>query len=195
MQRVAGPSGTPLAKKLGVGEEDGLVLLHGPDRLVLDLPSGLPITRRLPDRAHVVLAFFTNALRLDRDLEGLGSAIFPAGSLWIAWPKRSSGVATDITDHRVRELALPRGLVDNKVCAIDPTWTALRLVWRREHRDHRPDVSGRRTDGGPGRSMAPDGRPGVGPVRRYADRYSATASLPMKSYPWVSAWMLPCEQK
>jgi hypothetical protein len=60
--------------------------------------------------------------------------IFPSGGLWIAWPKRYSRVATHITDHSVRELALPRGLVDNKVCAIDETWTGLRLVGRREVR-------------------------------------------------------------
>jgi hypothetical protein len=60
--------------------------------------------------------------------------IFPDGGLWVAWPKRSSGVATDVTDHVVRALALERGLVDNKVCAIDETWTGLRLVWRRERR-------------------------------------------------------------
>ena len=58
----------------------------------------------------------------------------PAGGLWVAWPKRSSGVDTDVTDHVVRALALERGLVDNKVCAVDATWTALRLVWRLERR-------------------------------------------------------------
>jgi hypothetical protein len=60
--------------------------------------------------------------------------VFPSGSLWIAWPKRSSGVTTDMTDDAVRRLALARGLVDNKVCAVDDVWTALRLVWRRELR-------------------------------------------------------------
>jgi hypothetical protein len=60
--------------------------------------------------------------------------IFPAGGLWIAWPKRTSGVATDITDHVIREEALPLGLVDNKVCAVDETWSGLRVVWRRELR-------------------------------------------------------------
>ena len=60
--------------------------------------------------------------------------IFPAGGLWIAWPKKASGVSTDLSDHAVRAAALPRGLVDNKVCALDETWSALRLVWRREKR-------------------------------------------------------------
>ena len=60
--------------------------------------------------------------------------VFPAGGLWIAWPKKASGVATDISDHVVRDVALPLNLVDNKVCALDETWTALRLVWRRDAR-------------------------------------------------------------
>jgi hypothetical protein len=60
--------------------------------------------------------------------------IFPGGSLWIAWPKKASGVASDLSDNAIRASALPRGLVDNKVCALDETWSALRLVWRREKR-------------------------------------------------------------
>jgi hypothetical protein len=60
--------------------------------------------------------------------------VAPAGGLWVAWPKRSSGVDTDLTDHGVRACALPFGLVDNKVCAVDTTWTALRLVWRLDRR-------------------------------------------------------------
>jgi hypothetical protein len=60
--------------------------------------------------------------------------VFPAGGLWVSWPKKASGVETDMTDHAVRGLAQPIGLVDNKVCAIDENWTALRLVWRRENR-------------------------------------------------------------
>ena len=90
--------------------------------------------RQARGSADVVLAFYTRATRIESRLDRLGSMIFPAGGLWIAWPKRTSGVATDITDGAVRSMALPRGLVDNKVCAIDGTWSALRLVWRREHR-------------------------------------------------------------
>ncbi len=60
----------------------------------------------------------------------MGQMIFPSGALWIAWPKKTSGVSTDISDHTVRDIGLARGLVDNKVCAIDETWTALRMVWR-----------------------------------------------------------------
>jgi hypothetical protein len=81
-----------------------------------------------------VVAFFTKTATLEDRLDALGAMIFPAGGLWIAWPKRASGVSTDLSDHAVRAAALPRGLVDNKVCALDETWSALRLVWRREKR-------------------------------------------------------------
>ena len=74
--------------------------------------------------------FVTRAAGLGRRMEQLSAMVHPDGGLWIAWPKRSSGVATDVTDHVVRDLALGLGLVDNKVCAIDDTWTGLRVVWR-----------------------------------------------------------------
>ncbi len=90
--------------------------------------------RRVVRTADVVLAFFTEAVELEPRLDRLGAMVFPAGGLWIAWPKRTSGVPTDLTDHAVRALALPRGLVDNKVCAVDGTRTGLRLVWRVELR-------------------------------------------------------------
>ena len=76
--------------------------------------------------------------RFEEQVDALGRAVFPDRSLWIAWPKRSSGVATDMTEDVVREVALPLGLVDNKVCAIDATWSGLRLVWRKELRDLAP---------------------------------------------------------
>jgi hypothetical protein len=82
----------------------------------------------------VVVAFFTRRADYERRVEALGRVIFPAGGLWIAWPKRASGLATDMSDEVVRQVALPRGLVDNKVCAIDATWSGLRVVWRLERR-------------------------------------------------------------
>ncbi|MET0127586.1 MAG: hypothetical protein ABW249_03290 [Solirubrobacterales bacterium] len=92
------------------------------------------LKRRAVAPLDVCVAFFTRRAELARRLPALGRAIHPAGGLWIAWPKRSSGVETDITEDVVRELALPDGLVDNKVCAIDETWSGLRLVWRLERR-------------------------------------------------------------
>jgi hypothetical protein len=81
-----------------------------------------------------VLELGTACEKCEHEIEARGQCVLPDGSLWVAWPKRTSGVATDLTDHAARALALPIGLVDNKVCAIDQTWTALRFVWRRDQR-------------------------------------------------------------
>jgi hypothetical protein len=82
-----------------------------------------------------MVAFFTRRAAFERRLAAMGRAVFPAGGLWIAWPKRASGVPTDMTEDVVREVALLTGLVDNKVCAIDDTWSGLRVVWRKERRE------------------------------------------------------------
>ena len=86
------------------------------------------------EEADVVLFFTTGRSDLERQIERLGAAIFPDRMLWIVWPKRASKVPTDVTEDVVREVALPIGLVDTKVAAIDATWSGLRLVWRRERR-------------------------------------------------------------
>jgi hypothetical protein len=133
-EAVSGYSGTPLAKKLGVGEGATLALLAAPSGWAIDLPPQVVVKRRAGGRADVVVAFFTSAGKLEQRMDPLGAMIFPAGGLWVAWPKKASGTATDLTDNTVRAAALRRGLVDNKVCALDETWSALRLVWRRENR-------------------------------------------------------------
>lgn len=84
--------------------------------------------------ADVVLFFTSARSELEHEIERLGAAVFPDRMLWIAWPKRASKVPTDVTEDVVREVALPIGLVDTKVAAIDATWSGLRLVWRRERR-------------------------------------------------------------
>jgi hypothetical protein len=134
---VAGYSGTPIAVKLGIKEGSTLALLDAPSdapsgvitSLITGLPAGVVVRRQARGSADVVVEFVTNRAKLEKRIGMLEKMIYPAGSLWIAWPKRASGIETDVTDHVVRELALPRGLVDNKVCAIDETWTGLRLVW------------------------------------------------------------------
>jgi hypothetical protein len=131
---VAGYSGTPLAGKLGIREGVTLVLLYAPENLELELPSGVVVRHQARGRADVAVAFFTEARKLEQRMDSLASMIFPSGGLWVAWPKKASGLETDITDGAVRNAALPRGLVDNKVCAVDATWSALRLVWRLENR-------------------------------------------------------------
>jgi hypothetical protein len=131
---MAGYSSTPLAGKLGIVEGSVLVLASAPDAFELELPPGVVVRRQVRGRADVVVAFMTSSARLAQRLERLAATVYPAGGLWIAWPKKSSGVPTDVTDQIVRRLSLRLGLVDNKVCAIDDTWTALRLVWRLETR-------------------------------------------------------------
>ena len=84
-------------------------------------------------RADVIIAFVRTAAELDR-VEPSGSAIFPDGALWIAWPRKAAGHVSDVTENAIREAALPLGLVDVKVAAIDDDWSGLKLVWRREKR-------------------------------------------------------------
>ncbi len=133
---TAGYSGTPLPKKLGVTPETRLVLLDAPDGFADLLGRGgdASVRSTLRGAADVVVAFVTERRVLERRVEALGRAIFPDGTIWVAWPKRASRVPTDVTEDVVREVALPHGLVDNKVAAIDETWSGLRLVWRRERR-------------------------------------------------------------
>jgi hypothetical protein len=131
---VAGYSGTPLPKKLGITEGSTLALIGAPPGVMQDLPSGVVVKRHARGPADVVVAFFTRRRELERRIGALARMVFPAGGLWVAWPKRSSGVETTMDENVVREVALPLGLVDNKVCAIDETWSGLRVVWRRERR-------------------------------------------------------------
>jgi hypothetical protein len=131
---MAGYSGTPLPKKLGITEGSLVALIGAPDGVMDGLSDDVAVKRQARGSADVVVAFFTARRDLERRIGALGKMIFPSGGLWIAWPKRASGVPTSVDDEVVRAVALPLGLVDNKVCAIDSTWTGLRLVWRRERR-------------------------------------------------------------
>lgn len=134
---TAGYSGTPLPRKLGIKPGHRLVLLGAPEdfaAMLGDLPADVVTRATLRGGADVAVCFTRARRDLERRIDSLGRAIFPGGAAWVAWPKRASGVATDVTEDVVREVALPLGLVDNKVAAIDGTWSGLRLVWRRERR-------------------------------------------------------------
>jgi hypothetical protein len=128
----AGYSGTPLAKKLGVRDDapQRRAFLGAPDAFL----PGVEARRTLRGPLDLVVQFVTERRVLERRLPKLREAVFPAGAAWIAWPKRASGVATDVTEDVVREVALPAGLVDVKVCAIDDTWSGLKLVVPKEQR-------------------------------------------------------------
>jgi hypothetical protein len=139
MPEGAGYSGTPLPRKLGIGEGDEVALIGAPERFedtLGDLPDVASLHTDLADDARydVILAFVTQRSELEAELPRLRARMAPACGLWIAWPKRASRVPTDMTDQVVRDVALPTGLVDNKVCAIDDTWSGLRLVIRRANR-------------------------------------------------------------
>jgi hypothetical protein len=129
----AGYSGTPLVRKLGIKAEARVGLIGAPDgfdEVLGELPPGVTVRPRLQGSLDVIVAFFTRASDLDRRLPALKAALDETGGLWLAWPKRASGVPTDLTEGPVRELGLAAGLVDNKVCAIDATWSGLRFVYR-----------------------------------------------------------------
>jgi hypothetical protein len=130
----AGYSGTPLPRKLGIKPGARLGLFGAPqgfDATLGELPGGVIVRRRRGrEPFDVIVAFFSDGSTLERRLPGLTAALDPAGGLWVAWPKRASGVATDVTEGVVRDLGLAAGLVDNKVCAIDQVWSGLRLVHR-----------------------------------------------------------------
>lgn len=139
MPEQAGYSGPPLPVKLGIGEGDEVAVIGAPERFedtLGELPDVASVHTDLADDARydVIIAFVTERSELEAELPRLRARMAPACGLWIAWPKRASKVPTDITDDVVREIALPAGLVDNKVCAIDQTWTGLRLVIRRSNR-------------------------------------------------------------
>ncbi len=134
---MAGYSGTPLPQKLGIKPGARVLFLGAPKDFAASLgalPVGVAVAGKLRGPLDVVV-FFTDArASFEKRLPALEAALDPAGGLWIAWPKKSSGKKTDMTEDVVREVALPRGLVDNKVCAIDETWSGLRLVVRKERR-------------------------------------------------------------
>ncbi len=134
---MAGYSGTPLAAKLGIKPGHRVVLVRAPEGFeatLEPLPDGTRLGRRLVTHPDLVLVFTTARTDLARRVPHLAPRVFPSGALWVAWPKRSSGVATDLTEDVLREVCLPLGIVDTKVCAVDETWSGLRFVWRREHR-------------------------------------------------------------
>ena len=134
---MAGYSQTPLAKKLGIKPGSRLALdLAPPGWSIPELPDGV-VAVAAPAPAEVVVAFFREDAQLPGRLPALAERIFPAGSLWVAWPRRAGGHRSDITENGLRDHALPLGIVDVKVAAIDEDWSGLKFMWRRELRSAR----------------------------------------------------------
>ena len=133
----AGYSGTPLPKKLGIAEGASVAVIGAPKNyaaLVAPLPTGAKIVKKVPKDAAFVHVFATERAELARQLASLRKGIAQNGVVWVSWPKKSAKVETDITEDVIRELALPIGFVDVKVCAVDETWSGLKLMIRRDQR-------------------------------------------------------------
>ena len=132
-----GYSGTPLPQKLGITAGTRVITIGPPPhyrKLLGELPPNVTFTPQLqPDSAFIHL-FVTKKNILTRELKRCRAKIADTGTIWVSWPKKSSGVETDVTEDTIRAGALPLGLVDTKVCAVDETWSGLKLMVRRENR-------------------------------------------------------------
>jgi hypothetical protein len=132
----AGYSGTPLAAKLGIKAGIRLVVLHAPWDYAATVvpPAGTPLSTRLGTTATFVHLFVRRRSELERTLPRIAKALADTGMLWVSWPKKSSGVATDVTEDLIRAPGLANGLVDVKVCAVDEIWSGLKFVRRLSER-------------------------------------------------------------
>ena len=129
----AGYSGTPLWKKLGIREGSTVLTLNSPShyrKLLSGLPKRVAFVAEADPPLEFVHLFVTSASELALRLAELKPELAPDGAIWVSWPKKSSGVKTDVTEDTIRKVALPMGLVDVKVCAVDATWSGLKLVIR-----------------------------------------------------------------
>jgi hypothetical protein len=128
---MAGYSGTPLAKKLGIKDDFRIALWHVPDDVKTELRSAFRKCRLQPVTGkdlNFIFLFTKSRAGLELELRMAAKALAPSGMLWISWPKKSSGVATDLTENVIRELGLDSGLVDIKVCAVTDVWSGLKFV-------------------------------------------------------------------
>jgi hypothetical protein len=134
---MAGYSGTPLVRKLGIRPNERIVALNAPDHyeeLLDGLPEGAVIVDRVSTKPAFVHLFVTERAEMAKTLSTLRTKIDDAGMVWVSWPKKAAKVPTDVTEDVIREVALPLGYVDVKVCAVDEKWSGLKLVIRRENR-------------------------------------------------------------
>jgi hypothetical protein len=130
---MPGYSGSPQARKLGLKPGLRVAIEAAPDGWRLDDPPELDVVDA-GGPADVIVAFVRAAAELDERVDDYARRIFPAGALWLAWPRRAGGHVSDVTENGIRDAVLPRGLVDVKVAAIDDDWSGLKIVWRRENR-------------------------------------------------------------
>ena len=134
---MAGYSGTPLAKKLGLEGPLTLLTIDSPGDYASwlgDLPESVTLTTRTHKPVAAAHVFVTRRSALAKHLSGLRKTLAPAGFVWVSWPKKASKVPTDVTEDTIRDVALPMGLVDIKVCAVSDVWSGLKLVIRKSER-------------------------------------------------------------
>ncbi len=132
---MAGYSGTPLVKKLGIKEGFNLLIVNAPkDFEQLELPARVTVNRRSKKPCDFVLFFTKSRHTLEKEFSRYSGKLTPAGMLWVSWPKKTSGVQSDLSDNAVREIGLAKGMVDVKVCAIDEVWSGLKFVFRLKDR-------------------------------------------------------------
>lgn len=134
---MAGYSGTPLAKKLGIKEQTKIAAIGAPKNyreLLEPLPEAVKFSAKLEQATDMVHVFSTKKSELSKLLTECRKKLNPEAMIWVSWPKKAAKVATDITEDVIREIALPMGLVDVKVCAVDEVWSGLKLVVRKELR-------------------------------------------------------------
>lgn len=140
---MAGYSGKPLVEKLGIKEGMSVSIFNAPNYFEFDLgdlPDDVEVFRDADDApSDLYLIFADRSDEAERGFERAITHLPPDGAIWFAWPKKSSDRESDLTEDTLRELFLPSGMVDNKVCAIDETWSGLRFVVRKENRAHWPD--------------------------------------------------------
>jgi hypothetical protein len=134
---MAGYSGTPLIRKLGIRPQERVIAINAPknyEKLLGDLPEGASVVDRITSNANFIHLFVRRRANLEKELPRLRNKLANTGALWVSWPKKSSSVPTDVTEDVIREVALPLGVVDTKVCAVDETWSGLKLMIRRTNR-------------------------------------------------------------
>ena len=137
---MAGYSSTPLAKKLGIKEGSRVALVNAPKNFQAELgelPYQVEFVRRGAKSLDIILFFVVSEKLLARDFAKLAKNLVTNGMIWIAWPKKSSGVATDLMFQSVQRIGLDAGLVDVKICAVDETWSGLKFVYRLKDRPRR----------------------------------------------------------
>jgi len=133
---MAGYSGTPLVKKLGIKEDFNILIANAPNDFAqhLELPDGVTVNGRSKQPVDFVLFFVKSQSELEKKFSHYSARLTPAGMLWISWPKKTSGVQSDLNENIVRETGLAKGMVDIKVCAVDDVWSGLKFVFRLKDR-------------------------------------------------------------